>query len=179
MNFLTRTHVRGCLLARGIRTPGVAALSAALLLPLGVGVSVSINNRAPKLYGAVEFARFPHTTIKVEGQNGDRVFAGVALCDLLAAAGVELGGEQRPAALTTYIWVESADGYKVLFSGAEINRFIGAGEVLLADSEDGEAVAKTAGPYRLVVVADKVHARWLRQVKAVHVVQAAPPPPPK
>jgi hypothetical protein len=140
-------------------------------------VAISINNRSPKAYGSAEIGRLPHTAIAVEGQGGrTRKFSGVALCDLLESAGVELGGEQRPAALTTYLWVEGSDGFRVLFSGAEVHRFIGAGEVLLADSEDGQAIPKSDGPYRLVVVGDKVHARWMRQVRALYVIQAAPPP---
>jgi hypothetical protein len=140
-------------------------------------VAISINNRSPKAFGSVEIGRLPHTAIAVEGQGGrTRKFSGVALCDLLESAGVELGGEQRPAALTTYLWVEGSDGFRVLFSGAEVHRLIGAGEVLLADSEDGQAIPKSDGPYRLVVVGDKVHARWMRQVRALYVIQAAPSP---
>ena len=89
---------------------------------------------------------------------------------------MELGGDQRPAALTTYLWVEGSDGYRVLFSGAEVHRYIGAGEVLLADSEDGQAFSKSDGPYRLVVASDKVHARWMKQVRALYVIQTVPAP---
>jgi Oxidoreductase molybdopterin binding domain len=140
-------------------------------------LAISINNRSPKAFGSAEIGRLPHISIVVEGQGGrSRKFAGVALCDLLESAGMDLGGEQRPAALTTYLWVEGSDGFRVLFSGAEVHRFIGAGEILLADSEDGQAIPKSDGPYRLVVVSDKVHARWMRQVRALYVIQAAPPP---
>jgi hypothetical protein len=47
--------------------------------------------------------------------------------------------------------------------------------VLLADSEDGQAISNSEGPYRLVVASDKVHARWMQQVRALYVIQAAPP----
>src|SRR5450432_1022953 len=140
-------------------------------------VAISINNQPPKIYGRAEIGGLPHTAIAVKGPDGrNRKYAGVALYDLLASAGMELGGDQRPAALTTYLWVEGSDGYRVLFSGAEVHRYIGAGEVLLADSEDGQAIPNSDGPYRLVVVGDKVHARWIRQVRALYVIQAAPPP---
>ena len=140
-------------------------------------VAVSIDNRPPRFYGSAAIGGLPHTSIVVEGQGGrSRKFAGVALCDLLESAGMNLGGVQRPAALTTYLWVAGSDGFRVLISGAEVHRFIGAGEVLLADSEDGRAIPNTDGPYRLVVVGDKVHAHWMRQVRAPQVIQAAPPP---
>src|SRR5450432_2953519 len=139
-------------------------------------VSISIDNQSPKVYGSAEIAGLPHTDIVVKGDGGrTRKYSGVALYDLLDSAGMELGGDRRPAALTTYLWVEASDGYRVLFSGAEVHRFIGAGEILLADSENGQPLSKSDGPYRLVVATDKVHARWLRQVRALHVIQAAPP----
>jgi hypothetical protein len=139
-------------------------------------VAISINSQPPKVYGSAEIQALPRTAIVVKGEGGrSRKFAGVALYDLLASAGMELGGDQRPAALTTYLWVEGSDGYRVLFSGAEVHRYIGAGEVLLADSEDGQAISNSQGPYRLVVASDKVHARWMKQVRALYVIQAAPP----
>ena len=139
-------------------------------------VSISIDNQSPKVYGSAEIAGLPHTDIVVKGEGGrTRKYSGVALYDLLDSAGMELGGDRRPAALTTYLWVEASDGYRVLFSGAEVHRFIGAGEILLADSENGQPLSKSDGPYRLVVATDKVHARWLRQVRALHAIQAAPP----
>ena len=109
----------------------------------------------------------------MDGQS--RKYSGVALYDLLASAGMDIGGEQRPAALTTYLWVEGKDGYRVLFSGAEIHRYIGAGEILLVDSEEGQAAPRPEATYRLVVAADKVRARWIRQVRALYVIQAPPP----
>jgi hypothetical protein len=139
-------------------------------------VAISLNNQPPKVYGSTELGGLPHTAVVVKGMDGrNRKYAGVALYDLLASAGMELGGDQRPAALTTYLWVEGSDGYRVLFSGAEVHRYIGAGEVLLADSEDGKALSKSDGPYRLVVASDKVHARWMKRVRALYVIQAAPP----
>ena len=139
-------------------------------------VTISVNNQAPKVFGRADIRRLPHTAAVVKGMDGrSNKFSGVALYDLLAAAGMDLGGEQRPAALTTYLWVEGKDGYRVVFSGAEIHRYIGAGDVLLVDSEDGQAIATPSGTYRLVVAGDKVRARWIRQVRALYVVQAAPP----
>jgi hypothetical protein len=139
-------------------------------------VTISVNNQPPKVFGRADIRRLPHTAAVVKGMDGrSGKFSGVALYDLLAAAGMDLGGEQRPAALTTYLWVEGKDGYRVLFSGAEIHRYIGAGDVLLVDSEDGQAIAKPSGTYRLVVAGDKVRARWIRQVRALYVVQAVPP----
>ena len=142
-------------------------------------VAISIGNQPPKVFGSVELGGLPRTTVAVKGMDGrSRKYAGVALYDLLASAGMELGGEQRPAALTTFLWVEGSDGYRVLFSGAEVHRYIGGGEVLLADSQDGQPISKAEGPYRLVVTGDKVRARWLRQVRALYVVQAPPPAEP-
>src|SRR6516165_7697768 len=98
-------------------------------------VTISVNNQPSKIFGRAEIRRLPHTAAVVKGMDGrSSKFSGVALYDLLAAAGMDLGGEQRPAALTTYLWVEGKDGYRVLFSGAEIHRYIGAGDVLLVDS---------------------------------------------
>jgi hypothetical protein len=139
-------------------------------------LAISIDAQPPRIFGSADIQRLPHSAVIVKLEGGKkRKYTGVPLYDLLDAAGMELGGQQRPAALTSYLVVESGDGFHVLLSGAEIHRFIGATDALLADAEDGQALNSTEGPYRLVVASDKVHARWIRQVKSMHVVQEAAP----
>jgi DMSO/TMAO reductase YedYZ molybdopterin-dependent catalytic subunit len=43
--------------------------------------------------------------------------------------------------------------------------------VLLADRRDEKSLSESQGPLRLVVPAEKMHARWVRQVVSLEIVR--------
>jgi hypothetical protein len=74
--------------------------------------------------------------------------------------------------MTGYVMAEAADGYRVVFSLAEMDPGIGSAEVLVADTLDGKPLAEGQGPFRLVVPGDRRAARWLRALKSIRVTRA-------
>lgn len=98
------------------------------------------------------------------------IWEGVALADVLRTAGAPLGERLRGRALSAYVRVTAVDGYRVVFSLAELDAAFGNNVVLLADRRDGKPLAGD-GPYRLVVPGDKRAGRWLRNVAAIELVE--------
>lgn len=95
---------------------------------------------------------------------------GVALADVLRNAGAPLDQRLRGRALSAFVRVTAVDGYRVVFSLAELDAAFGNTVVVLADRRDGKPLAGD-GPYRLVVPGDKRAGRWLRNVVAIELVE--------
>src|SRR5690606_21202228 len=96
---------------------------------------------------------------------------GVALADLFRAAGA-MPEELRGPHLARYVLVTARDGYRAVFSLAELDPSLGNHAVVLVDRCDGEALDDEAGPLRLVAPGESRPARWVRQVESIAVVVA-------
>jgi hypothetical protein len=68
--------------------------------------------------------------------------------------------------------VEAADGYRVLFSIAELDAKFTDRTVIVADQKDGQLLPASEGPYRLIVPGEKRPARWARQVIRISLGRA-------
>jgi DMSO/TMAO reductase YedYZ molybdopterin-dependent catalytic subunit len=100
-------------------------------------------------------------------------YEGVLLEDLLAKAGVPEGEQLRGSSMATYVLAEAADGYRVVFSLAELDAGILESEIIVADTMDGAPLSPPQGPFRLVAPHEKRPARWVRMLKSITVVRAA------
>jgi hypothetical protein len=115
----------------------------------------------------------PHRTISATDEHGvSAEYGGVALRDLLTAAGVPAGEAIRGAVMTRCVVVDAADGYRVVFSLSELDPAMTDRVVLIADTRDDVALSAREGPYRLIVPGEKREARWVRQVTAIDVEDA-------
>ncbi len=94
---------------------------------------------------------------------------GVPLSALLQKAGVPQGEQVRGAAMTSYVLVEAADDYHVIFSLAELDSSFQDSEVLVADTMDGTPLPPDQGPFKLVAPREKRPGRWVKMVKAITV----------
>ncbi|HKT47370.1 MAG TPA: molybdopterin-dependent oxidoreductase [Candidatus Acidoferrales bacterium] len=101
------------------------------------------------------------------------VYEGVPLLDLLHKAGVPEGEHIRGAAMATYLLAAASDGYRVVFSLAELDPAFLDSDVLIADTLDGAPLGPNQGPLKLVVPHDKRPARWLRMLQSLTVVALA------
>jgi DMSO/TMAO reductase YedYZ molybdopterin-dependent catalytic subunit len=97
-------------------------------------------------------------------------YEGVLLEELLRKAGVAQGEHLRGPAMATYVIAGAEDGYRVIFSLAELDSGILESEVIVADTMDGAALADKEGPFRLVAPHEKRPARWVRMLKSITVV---------
>jgi DMSO/TMAO reductase YedYZ molybdopterin-dependent catalytic subunit len=125
----------------------------------------------PLTVTAEDLKKMPRKTLRVENAHAKRteVYEGVPLEALLQKAGVPQGEQVRGAAMTTYVLVEAADDYRVIFSLAEIDSSFQDSEVLVTDTMDGAPLAPDQGPFKLVAPHEKRPARWAKMVKSITV----------
>lgn len=115
------------------------------------------------------------TRVKVTAKDHDgiaREYDGVALQTLLGKAGVPQGSELRGKNMTLMVVAEASDGYRAVFSLAELDGDFAGVQVVVADSEDGKPLDAQHGPLRLVVPGDKRQGRWVRMLKNLSVQKA-------
>jgi hypothetical protein len=104
-----------------------------------------------------------------EHTKADESYSGVALLDLL----VKLGVPDKPHGkdLALYLVAVGSDGYKAVYSVAEVNPDVHDAVVIVADSENGKPIAAD-GPFKLVSTRETRPARWVRNLVAVRVLTA-------
>ena len=125
----------------------------------------------PLSLSLADLSGMPHKTLKVTNPHDHKVetYDGVLLADLLKLAGAPSGDQLRGAAMATYVVVEAADGYRVVFSIAELDPGIQDSNILLADKLEGHPLDDKLGPLRIVAPFDKRPARWVRMVRAIRI----------
>ena len=118
----------------------------------------------------------PRKTLNVKAHNGqDAQYSGVALRDVLIAAGVPLGQHRtRGPQLAKYVLANSADGYHTVFALAELDAEYAERDILVADRRDGGPLDAKEGPFRLVVPGEGMQGRWARMLISIEVHAAAP-----
>jgi hypothetical protein len=120
---------------------------------------------------AGDLKNMPRTILHVTNphENKSETYEGVLLEELLRRAGVPHGDQLRGKLMTTCVRAEAEDGYKVVFSLAELDSRITNSEVLVADTLDGAPIDAKRGPFRLIAPHDKQPARWVRMLKSITV----------
>ena len=131
-------------------------------IPSPVAVPLEAAQRSTLPRHAVE-ARIHDTTLQCEG---------VALVDLLRSSGAIPDGRVGSPHLSRYVLAEGRDGYRVLFSLAELDPGTGNRDVFVVDACGGRPLNDADGPVRLLVPGDVRAARSVRQLHAVTVVVA-------
>jgi DMSO/TMAO reductase YedYZ molybdopterin-dependent catalytic subunit len=116
----------------------------------------------------------PRKTLTVVNPHEKKTekYEGVALEEILRKAGVPQGDALRGPAMATYVLAEAADGYRVVFSLAELDAGIADSEVIVADTMEGTPLGDKLGPFRLVAPHEKRPARWVRMLRSITVVRA-------
>ena len=99
-------------------------------------------------------------------------YQGVSLREVLIKAGAPTGDGLRGKEMADLVVAEGADGYRVVFSLAELDPDFGDRQVIIADKADGQPLSAQEGPLRLVVAADKRQARWVRMLTSLTIAQA-------
>lgn len=143
--------------------------SAAPTLKIGGAVAT------PLVLTPEDLKKMPRKTLSVMNphENKIEVYEGVLVQDVLKRAGLPQGENLRGAALATYLVFEAEDGYRVVFSIAELDSVILDSGVIVADTVDGAALPPKQGPFRLVAPHEKRPARWVRMLKSITVVRAS------
>ncbi len=128
----------------------------------------------PRQIDAVELRKLPRAEIRSTDPHDpskEIVYSGTPLVEVLKAGGLQLdsGMAGIRETVTMTVLIEATDGYRVVFSWAELDPALIDRVVLLADTKDGQSLPAREGPFRIIVPGDKRPARWIRQVNAVTV----------
>jgi DMSO/TMAO reductase YedYZ molybdopterin-dependent catalytic subunit len=128
----------------------------------------------PLVLTVADLKKMPRKTLSVMNPHDKKkeTYEGVLLEELLRKAGVPQGEKLRGSSMATYVLAEAEDGYRVIFSLAELDSGILESEVIVADTLDGAPLADKQGPFRLVAPHEKRPARWVRMLKSITVVSA-------
>lgn len=118
-------------------------------------------------------ASLPRAFLTVKDEGVDVRYEGVWVHELLAKAGLPQGAQLRGEAMLRGIIAEASDGYRVLFTLAELDPAFREPHVLVADRLDGKPLLAHHGQFRLVVGGDKRGARSVRMLARLHVVDGA------
>lgn len=120
-----------------------------------------------------DLQQFKQVELKRKDHDGnDHTYTGVMLSDILQKAGVTLGKELHGKNLSKYAQVEASDGYQVVFALAELDKDFTDRMIILASKIDGQPLAPTDGPFRIIVQDEKKPARCIRMVTAIKIQTA-------
>ena len=122
-----------------------------------------------------EFATLPHTAVTVFSAHSKKneSYSGVPLAVLLGKVGVPQGEAVHGAFFMTGIIAEGTDGYKVLYSIAEVDPTVHTGQILVADTLDGKPIAAN-GAFKMISTEEKRPARWVRNLNKISVITVTP-----
>jgi hypothetical protein len=122
-----------------------------------------------------DIAAMPHKSVSVYNAHtkANETYSGVALADLLDKVGVPLGENVRGKLFLIGVVAEGTDQYSVLFALAEVDPSIHAGDVIVADSIDGQKLGKD-GVFKMVSTEEKRPARWVRNLASITVIEVKP-----
>jgi hypothetical protein len=164
----------------------VGALKLCLTLVLGGGLPHLLGaQRTPTLHvvfpggqatlDVAELSALPRDSAKARIHEGpEHWYSGPSLIAVLRRAGARVDTVRGPA-LAQYVLAEAQDGYRVLFSLAELAPGLGNLRVILADRMDGKLITSAEdGPFRLVVPTESRPTRWARQIVSLRVAAATP-----
>lgn len=121
---------------------------------------------------AATLASLPRESVSATAHEVTLQCEGVPLAALLRKANALPEQPLRGSALANYVLVTARDGYRTVYSLAEIEPTLGNHKVLLVDRCAGKPLDETDGPLRLIAPDESRPARWVRQVQSITVVSA-------
>ncbi|QKJ32105.1 molybdopterin-dependent oxidoreductase [Mucilaginibacter mali] len=154
----------------------VALLSSAVAFAQAVKeatVKISGEVSAPFELKLADINQFPQTQVSRKDRDGkDHIYTGVLLSAILQKAGATMGKDLKGENLAKFASVEASDGYQVIFALAELDKEFTDRQIILATTIDGQPLAPTDGPFRVIVQDEKKPARCIKQVTGIKVAFA-------
>jgi hypothetical protein len=124
--------------------------------------------------------KLPREDAVVMNEDGTKTtYSGVKLESILAKVGAPTGRALRGNALQQLVMVSGRDGYSVPFTVGELDPTFGNLRALLVYRQDGKALFRYQGPFRLLCPTDKAGARSVRMVQTIRVIKLSPSKEPK
>jgi hypothetical protein len=151
-----------------------APAPAAPTRPTSSSLTLVVEGKAT-VYSMADLAALPHKSVTVHNArtNTDSVYSGVPLYTLLLAhGGTFAGGEpQLHKMLRCYLAAHSTDDYFVTLSTIEVFPDYHAGDVIVADSKDGQPIV-TNGALELVSSEDKRTPRMVYSLSKIVLLES-------
>ena len=115
-----------------------------------------------------------HQTVTVTNghTHASETYSGVPLASLLETVGAATGKDVHGKALSQYVVVTGADGYKAVIALAEAEPDFHPGQILVADQLAGQPLDVKEGPFKLIVSEDKHPARSVHNLVRIELKQA-------
>jgi hypothetical protein len=122
----------------------------------------------PMRLSPADFRALPHVTITIHNghTSAAETYSGIPLSTLLEKMNAPLGKELHGEAMASYLIATGSDGYSVALSLAEVDPGFHDGQIMVADSRDGQSLGKS-GPFQLIVSEDKRPARWVHNLISI------------
>jgi DMSO/TMAO reductase YedYZ molybdopterin-dependent catalytic subunit len=118
-----------------------------------------------------DLKKMPRKSVSTKGHDDQmHQYDGVPIGAALAKAGVPQGSTLRGKSMALMVVAEGSDGYRAVFSLAELDEDFASEAVLIVDSTDGQPLGADQGPLRLIVPGDKRQGRWVRMLKSITVI---------
>lgn len=127
--------------------------------------------RQPITFTVTELRTLPRTTVTVQDDNGTVTYEGVLVGELLKRAGATLGADLRGDAVTSYVTFTARDGYRAVFSLAELDPDYTKSTVIVADTADGKPLFGYQGPLRIAAPSDTRGSRSVRMLERIDVAR--------
>lgn len=140
-------------------------------LPVAM-VSVAGEVSRPLQLDIDALSKLPRTSVTASAHGVEGHWQGVALIEILRAAGAPVDEALRGKSLALYVLVTAADGYRAVFALAELDPKFRDDIVILADHEADQPLGADQGPFRIIAPAEKRPGRWVRQVVRMDVLRA-------
>jgi hypothetical protein len=152
------------------RPQNMSADAGQTALPATASLKVTVNGQTTPLSPA-DFNALPHKTVTFHNVHtkADETYSGVPLTDLLAKFGAPTGDKLRGKGLSEYIVAIGSDGYKAVLALAETDPSFHPGDVIVADTMNGQPIDDKDGPFRLVVTEDKRPARSVHNLVSIEL----------
>jgi hypothetical protein len=116
-----------------------------------------------------DLSKLPQQTVKVTDHGTPATFEGVLLSDVLSKVSGPTGEPFNKTVASYYLIAEAHDGYKAVFTWAEIDPTFADRTVYVVTKREGNPLTAKDGPYELIVPGERRFSRWVRQLKLLRI----------
>lgn len=152
----------------------VLACSVAVAAQAPATLTIGGDVTTPVALTQADLKAMPRAKVEMQEEGRTTVYEGVLVGELLKRAGAPLGTALRGDAVATYVIATASDGYRALFSLAELDPAFTGSTIIVADSVDGKPLFAYQGPLRIVAPKDLRGARSVRMLQRLDVVRVKP-----
>ncbi len=117
-----------------------------------------------------QFAGQARAVTFTAGDKQPRVGTGIPLYSLIQEAAPRTEKVPKHYDLSFFVILEARDGYRVFFTLAELSPQCGNAQVWLVWEVDGKPLSEKEAPFRLAVLSDQGHDRYIYGISTITLV---------